>query len=264
MTLHSAECDARIYIGLGQAVRSVAPVNTTPGVGDDAPHRIAAGLSVYRNNVRAAYLRALRDAFPVVERLVGEDFYRYLAHEYFHACPPSSPWVARYGDSFPQFIECFEPAARVPYLADVARLELAWLGAYHAAEAVSLSPEEIHEAVGEAPERARFTLHPSARFVSSDYPVHAIWLHNKDSRSDPLRLSERGERVLLVRPTHKVVTSVIPTAAWAALNAIGAGASFGEALDAAAERDPKTTLSATVQLIATSRVICAVSANYEN
>lgn len=258
MTPHDAEKDARVYVGLGRAIRSVAPVNAMPDVaGDEA--RIAAGVAVYRNNVRAAYLRVLRDTFPIVERLVGEDFFRYLAHEYFHACPPTSPLVARYGDALPGFIESFAPASGLPYLADVARLELAWLAAYHAAEADSLSPEKIFDAVGDAPDRARLILHPSMRLISSEYPVYSIWLHNREGRSEPLRLAEGGERVLLIRPTHKVVTSSVSTAVGAALEAIMAGMSLAEALDAAAEHDAAAPLSEVIRFIATSRVITAVT-----
>ncbi|MGE0408548.1 MAG: putative DNA-binding domain-containing protein [Amphiplicatus sp.] len=257
MTPHDSERDARVYVGLGRAIRSVAQIAELSGVEDDGAH-VAAGVAVYRNNVRAAYLRILRDSFPVVERLVGEEFFRYLAHEYFHARPASSPLVARYGDALPVFIESFEPAGKLPYLADVARLELAWLSAYHAAEATSLSPEEIFDAAGEAPERARFTLHPSVRFLSSKHPVHTIWLREREGRRDNLRLAEGGERVLLVRPTHKVLVSSISPPASAALNAIAGGAFLGDALDAAAARDPTMQISEIVQLIATVRVVTAV------
>jgi len=258
MTPHDAEIDVRVYTGLGRVIRSPAPIDATPGAADHGG-RAAAGFTVYRNNVRAAYLRALKDTFPVVERLVGEEFFRYVAHEYFYACPPSSPLVARYGDRIPAFLESFEPAGMLPYLPDVARLELAWLGAYHAAEAISLSPDRILAAAGEAPDRARFTLHPSVRLVRSEFPIHAIWRHNRERPTDAPLLPDGGEIVLLVRPAHKVITSGIPPGAWAALSALAQGQSLGEALDAAALQDSAATPSEIVRLIATSQVVVAVA-----
>ena len=261
MTPHEAEIDARIFSTLGRAIKSLAPIDAMPGATDD--RRVAAGLAVYRNNVRAAFLRVLQDTFPVVERLVGEEFFRYVAHEYFFTCPASGPLVARYADAMPEFIAAFDPAKGLPYLADVARLELAWLGAYHAAEANSLSPEEILKAVGEAADRARFIMHPSFRLVSSIHPIHAIWLHNKQSRSDRLSLPEGGQHVLLVRPAHEVVCSVVEPGVAAALDALSGGAIFGEALLAAADRAPETPLSEIVQRIATSGVISAVADKHD-
>ena len=42
--------------------------------------------------------------------------------------------------AFPISSDEFEPAAHLPYLADVARIERAWTEAYHAAEAHPLDP----------------------------------------------------------------------------------------------------------------------------
>jgi len=88
--------------------------------------------AVYRNTVAAGLIEALAARFPVVERLVGEDFFRAMAQAYVTQEPPRSPLLFRYGGSFADFIAGFAPAAPLPYLRDMARREYAQGLAYHA------------------------------------------------------------------------------------------------------------------------------------
>ena len=62
----------------------------------------------------------------MVRLLVGEEFFRAMAQIHVRAHRPRSPLMFEYGDELPDFIAGFPPAADVPYLADVARLEIAW------------------------------------------------------------------------------------------------------------------------------------------
>lgn len=252
VTLHEAEIDARVYGGLGRAIRSAAPPDAAQGA------RIAAGVIVYRNNVRASFLRALRDTFPVVHRLVGEEFFRYLAHEYFRAHPASSPLAARYGDRFPKFLESFEAASGLPYLPDTARLELAWLGAYHAAEADVLEPVEVLARLIDAPEAVRVSLHPSTRMMQSSFPVHAIWLHNKNESREKLKLPASGERIVLKRPAHTVFTETVSSSVFNLLIALAEGRSFSEALTMALESGDGAPPADIVQTIATMNIVTAI------
>src|SRR6266545_6393061 len=81
--------------------------------------------AVYRNNVLAGLTSALAARFPVVQRLVGNEFFRDMARVYVTVEPPRSPLLMHYGETFAAFIDGFEPAAPIPYLGDIARLEMA-------------------------------------------------------------------------------------------------------------------------------------------
>lgn len=89
--------------------------------------------AVHRNNVVAGLIGALGEACPAVKKLVGEAFFTAAASLFVRAFPPKSPVMLLYGEGFPGWIGAFPPAAHVPYLEDVARLERAWLEAFHAA-----------------------------------------------------------------------------------------------------------------------------------
>ena len=103
----------------------------------------ASRFAVYRNNVHNGLINALATAYPVTLQLVGDDFFRAMARLYVQACPPTSPMISEYGSGFARFIQGFDPAARVPYLADVARLERLRVRAYHAADTPPLEQHAL-------------------------------------------------------------------------------------------------------------------------
>src|ERR1700743_1530152 len=95
--------------------------------------------NVYRNNVMVSLVDALSEIYPAVQRITGVEFFRAMARTHIRAMPPASPLLFEYGRDFPAFIETYEYARAMPWLADTARIERAWLDAYHAADAEPLS-----------------------------------------------------------------------------------------------------------------------------
>jgi len=86
---------------------------------------------------------ALADTFPVTRELVGAPFFDAMARCFIDAEPPRSPVLTEHGDTFPEFVSAFPPAAGLPYLPDLARLELARVRAYHAADATALGADAL-------------------------------------------------------------------------------------------------------------------------
>src|SRR5918994_1679990 len=64
-----------------------------------------------------------RCSFPATMRITGVDFFRAMARFHVRAKPPTSPLLFEYGRDFPDFIERYEYARSMPWLADVARLQ---------------------------------------------------------------------------------------------------------------------------------------------
>ncbi len=166
---------------------------------------IAKRFDVYRNNVFASLIDALQDSFPVIRKLLGDEFFRALAREFIIASPPGSPVLLEYGNGFAAFITDFEPLRKMRWLADIARLEMAWLKAYHAAEA---SPLDTGDLAAIAPEQfaaLQFTMHPSTHLVTSKWPVLSIWLANQEGAETPeIEIDSGGEDILILRPYENV------------------------------------------------------------
>jgi hypothetical protein len=149
------------------------PPGLTTWNGSDPARRFA----VYRNNVAVSLVDALADTFAVTRELVGETFFRAMARVYAYARPPASRLLAFYGDTFPDFIERFPPAAGLPYLADVARLEFLRVRAYHAADIAPVAVDRFAAALGDeaALPTLRLRLHPSLAVLTSRSAVVSLW-----------------------------------------------------------------------------------------
>lgn len=207
--------------------------------------------AVYRNNVAVGLGKALASRFPVVERLVGPEFFAGMARVYIADNKPASPLIFAYGDNFPDFIAGFAPAAGLPYLADVARLEAAWTRAYHAADATPLGIAALATLDPSTLAEARLEPHPAAALINSRFPAGSIWqAHQGDAEA---RLEARGgETVLVARPGYEVRVHVLPQRDAIFASALLAGVPVGEAAELAtvAERefDFGTTLAGLVSL----------------
>lgn len=213
-----------------------APAGLTP----------TARLAVYRNNVVVSLVDALAAAYPATLALVGDRFFRAAAGVYVRAEPPRSPVIIAYGDGFPDFLAGFAPAARYPFLADVARLERLWGEAYHAAEA---TPQPI-AALGAIAEvdlpPTRIALHPSTRLLRSRWPVASLWAANTGRGGHDDVDLQRSELVLLARPHEAVHVHVLKPGLFALLEALQSGAALGEAADIGSRADDAFTLPAAI------------------
>ena len=156
----------------------LAPQATCPeGVFSSNGAEPASRFAVYRNNVHSALINALAAAYPVARQLVGDEFFRAMAGLYAQAHPPTSPLISEYGGTFADFIQGFEPAWSVPYLADVARLERLRVRAYHAADCLVLDQHCVLRQLQGCAQlgQLRVGLHPSLATLESSYAVVSVW-----------------------------------------------------------------------------------------
>jgi hypothetical protein len=219
------------------------PLGVVGPDGDPSPRRF----SVYRNNVVVGLTEVLKDAFPAVGRLVGVDFFNAMAGAYIRFDPPRSPVLLEYGGGFPSFIETFKPAASVPYLADVARIEWAWMEAYHAQDASPLAAAAFSGIPTDALPSIRLRLHPSIRVVRSLMPAVTIWRMNiADGVPGPVQFDNLGEDALVIRPAATVEVRSMPAGGADFLAALGEGCSVLDAADSAVAHAPSFNLSVNI------------------
>lgn len=225
--------------------------------GSDPEKRFA----VYRNNVVVGLVDALADSYPVVQALVGEEFFRAMADVFVCQAPPRSPVLAWYGDGFAEFIEAFPPAEGLPYLADVARLEWRRVESWHAADVAAMPITQLTTLLADALHlpALRFALHPALRVVTSAHPVVSLWAaHQADDPGAALGNINMGsgEAALLIRPDLDVEIVRIEPGAAAFVRHLLAGETFGTAAAAAAE---DFDLPATLGLLIRSGTIVATA-----
>lgn len=244
--------------------RAFAGAVLDPGAAVPAPvsRRVGGVLvrrfGVYRNNVYASLIDVLAGRFPVVARLVGEEFFRAMARAYIEQEPPRSAVLIRYGASFPAFVASFPPAASVPYLADTAALEWAWHLAYHAADAAPLPLAELARAMDRA-EDAVLTLHPSLGVVRSSYPIVSIFEFNTQAGEVPATRLEGGEDALVARPRLEVEIRRLPQGGAGFILALSGKKSLAEAAAHALAEAPDFDLEANLAGLIASGAIVGVA-----
>lgn len=214
------------------------PSGVTAQRASEAAQRFA----VYRNNVAHSLKTALARRFPVIERLVGAEFFAAMASEFIAAQPPRNPVLAEWGDGFAGWLAGFPPVAGLPYLPDVARLEWARGQAYHAADATPIDPATL-------PGRDRLRLHPSLRLLHLNYPAVSIWAANQPDHDG--RCTATGPEIALIwrSPDFDVPVHAVSPADAALIADLQADQPLAEATG---DHDPTTMLA----LLLRNALIC--------
>ncbi|WP_418314827.1 putative DNA-binding domain-containing protein [Piscinibacter sakaiensis] len=193
-------------------------------------------LAIYRNNVISSLVDALGETFPVVQELVGEEFFRAMAAVYVRQDPPRSRILASYGAGLAEFLESFEPVSSLPYLPDVARLEFARVQACHSADAPVATATQVAAALsaGARIGRIRFDWHPSLAVIESEWAIVSLFAAHQGvvdiASVDPAQ----PETAVVLRDQSDVV--VLPAAAGLAafVAAVRRGSALAEAAGEAA------------------------------
>jgi Putative DNA-binding domain len=200
--------------------------------------------NVYRNNVTSSLIEALAEIYPAVQRITGVAFFRAMARFHIRAKPPTSPLLFEYGREFPAFIETYEYSRAMPWLAGVARIERAWLDAYHAADSEPLSAQTLGSFAPERVAEVVFVAHPATRIVRSRFSVVTIFAANR--REAPVEQIDASlpEDALITRPDLDVVVRHLPPGGAVFLTNLIAGRSLGEAAALALDASPAFDIAA--------------------
>ena len=223
------------------------PDSATPAVVSGPKGKAATKrYNVYRNNVTVSLIDALEAVFPATLRITGTDFFRAMARFHVRATPPTSPLLFEYGGDFPDFIEQYEHARSMPWLADVARIERAWLDAYHAANAEPLRPQALASVPPERLTDVILTPHPATRIVRSRFPAVAIFAANRSDGPVGRIEAPEPEDTLVTRPHLEVIVRRLPPGGAVFLTSLIAGEAFGTAAAMALADSPAFDLPANI------------------
>lgn len=201
---------------------------------------------VYRNNVTVSLIDALVAIYPAVQRITGTEFFRAMARFHVRATPPTSPLLFEYGRDFPNFIESYEYAQDMPWLADVARIERAWLDAYHAADAPALPATTLAEVSADRLGDIIFRVHPATRIARSAYPAVAIFAMNRADGPVTSLKSSTAEDALVTRADQEVDVRLLPPGNATFLTSLIDGATLAEAASNAFDETRSFDLSASI------------------
>lgn len=220
--------------GFMRAVLDAAPDSNVPVVLDGIP--AAQRLGVYAGNARANFSSALSSSYPVIQRLVGAEYFGQCARGFQREHPSRSGDLQPAGAGFAEYLDALHRDGEHRYLGDVARFEWllqeAWLAADHAPLALNTLAEVPPEDYG----RLEFRLHPSLRLFESAFPCLAIWQANR-AEEEPAVIDlscAPYERIAIMCAQGEPCFHALSAGEHAFLAALAAAAPFAAALEAAA------------------------------
>lgn len=240
------------HAGLLDAARPV-PEGLLDAKGGPAGRRYG----VYRNNVTVSLIEAMKTAFPLIRKLIGEQNFDGIAPLYVRAHPPKSPLMMRYGIDFPEFLSGFEPLAHIGYLPDAAWLDLAMRQSYHAADAKSLTPETLQSLPPEALIEAVLTPCPATIVLRSDWPLFDIWQFN--FVADAPKPKAEAQDVMITRPAFDPTPHALPKGGADWMDALTRGQTFGAAHEDVTAQCPNFDLGACLTLCLQTQALTEIT-----
>ena len=207
----------------------------------------AARLAVYRNNLREGFIKTLALEFPVVERLVGEAFFRRTALDYQLQHPSRHGDLTHVGEPFAEYLRGRFGAGEYAWLPDVAALEWALQEVAVAAGAPGL---DVAALAGVPPHRYQdlvFEPHPATRLIDSPFPVVRIWQTNQpDAPAESVDLDAGGDHVLVRRRGDELEFVRLTIADFTFARMLARRTPLGLATDASLAVDPAFDLGASL------------------
>jgi hypothetical protein len=209
----------------------------------------SSALAVYRGNFYGNAIKALASAYPVVAKIVGQDFFEAMAREFIRRHPAACGDLNRYGEDLAAFLERFPHTADLPYLPDVARMEWLVHRAYFAAD------PPAWELSGRRP-----VLAPACALMGSAWPLARIWEIHQDDYAGPFEidLGAGPDRIVVHRPRWRALVMSLRPGDYAFLNSVSRGRTLAEALEAGdtdEHFDPATALARWLEARVIARLV---------
>jgi uncharacterized protein (UPF0276 family) len=209
---------------------------------------VAQRFSLYRGNLVGTWNKTLAAAYPVLQQLVGEEFFGGLTRAYGKAFPSDNGDLNLFGAHFAQFLEGFEHVAEYPYFPDMACLEWQLHRAHYANGSHQVGATDFAALTPEQMDCVSLTLNPACSLIRSDWVVVELWQTHQTGMAGafPAELNKPNYG-LVIRPHWKTDLLALTPAAHALLTALVQGEFLGPALDAALEIDADFDFGANLQ-----------------
>ena len=155
-------------------------------------------LDIYYNNTVLGLTDILATTYPVLKKIVGENFFRTLVRFYIETFSQISGNRHKYGEELASFLSEYEPAVSYPYLSDVAAIEWAYFQATIADDVAALDFNRLTDLISAYP-NFNVSLHPGVHYIELNYNALEIWQEHQKNRIEILELQKTQQTVLIWR-----------------------------------------------------------------
>ena len=218
-------------------------------------------LRIYQNNVFSHLMQALQNTYPLIEKLVGADFFRICAKEYIKQYPSRSGNLNEYGEYFSDFLIKYEAVKELVYLSEVANFEWTCHVLLTTAPANLLNINLLKNLTPDQYAQINFTLHPASKIIKFYYPILRIIDLCQNDIDGNIDLGENGVNLLIIRRDLDITLIQLPLSDFTLLSSLADNMSLAAALDATLLVDPSFTLDNKLAQWVQERIITDCSLN---
>jgi hypothetical protein len=217
-------------------------------------------LQVYRNNFLISLREALAGVYPVIRKLVGDEFFQHVTREYVRQHPSRSGNLHDFGDEVANFLQDFRGLEALPYLADVARLEWAYHQVFHTSEQRVLNIGELASLDEAQTAGLVFQVSSGCVFFASDYPVLSIWQANQDDNEEmTVSLDEGGDQLVVMRDGQQIEFHSLPAGVFTLLESLAQNKPFAQACEHALNLDANCDIAAALRFLVQEKIVVGFS-----
>ena len=155
-------------------------------------------LDIFYNNTYLTLTDILAEAYPVLQKIVGDKFFRTIAHFYIEKYHQRNGNRHSYGREFASFLTSYQPAVKWPYLSEIAKIEWAYFQSMIADDEQAINFNKITDLISEYPNFVLF-LHPGVFLIELNYNSLEIWHEHQKDKIETIELQEIPQTVLIWR-----------------------------------------------------------------
>jgi hypothetical protein len=198
-------------------------------------------LGAYVGGYPARLHEALDEAYPAIHNIVGHDTFAALMRRYRATVPEFIYSLSDVGRELAAFLASDPLHDRLPFLADLAKLEWCVLRAFHAFEREPFDTTPLAAWSTQQWHAARFEFQPAVAIIESAWPICDLW-NVRDTPRDQIDVEVVGrpQAVLVRRAGFDVHCEIVERLEAHLLVRLVAGAPLGEALDDLADGSSTT------------------------
>jgi hypothetical protein len=183
-------------------------------------------LDIYAHMYFFRILDVLRDAYPKVAAVLGEDAFHNLIVDYLVACPPAHPSLSRAGRGLPAFIVGHREHAQRPWLVELARIERAYVDLFDGPDTNPITVDDLRQLGPEPLVGLRITLVRCHALVENEFAVADLW-RRLDRNEAAGEVARARESVVVWRAGINVLHRDVDHGEAAHLRAVVRGTTIG-------------------------------------
>jgi len=200
-----------------------------------APGRspLEARFAIYANAYRGRMRAALRDNYPVLAAVIGDEAFATLGEAYLLAHPSSHPSIRWFGDALHDFVTRRPDHLPHPALAELVLMEWGLRHAFDAADQAPMTRDALAACPPEHWPGLRFALHPTVTMLTLEWGIEPLWHRlSEDPEADCSPPEREPHELLIWRQGLATRFRGVASNEATLLRAMAAGATLGTAGEA--------------------------------